>query len=332
MKISMAIIIVLLIVSSKSYSQETLETTINAYAPEGHHFQGHNKYSSLATFNGNIYVFSMDNLRRPYINKIDETDSDNIETALIDTNETDIYRVFDDAHHRFAIGIDQLGYIHVIGDMHHGNLGSKRDVSVDNPLPERFNGSIGGQMYWVSDSPEDISSFSFVGFDSLRAIPCNGLTYAHIEPDLNGKLYMAGRQSVRAPRQHIPGTMGLSLWRYDITKNSWEELQLTIMTLQIKMLFFQALFGNLTDTAEKRCGIKDILIVLNLTTITDYTFSVLLMLMTLMMVQHMFYMPILTMVEYLCPKDFQMIFMESILVFFGMKISIPDFSINKFKL
>jgi len=224
MKIYMAIIMVLLIVSSKSYSQETLETAINAYAPEGHHFQGHNKYSSLATFNGNIYVFSMDNLRRPYINKIDETDSDNIQTALIDTIETDIYRVFDDVHHRFAIGIDQLGYIHVIGDMHHGNLGSKRDVSVDNPLPKRFNGSIGGQMYWVSDRPEDISSFSFVGFDSLRAIPCNGLTYAHIEPDLNGKLYMVGRQSVRAPRQHIPGTMGLSLWRYDITKNSWEEL------------------------------------------------------------------------------------------------------------
>lgn len=183
MKIYMAIIMVLLIVSSKSYSQETLETAINAYAPEGHYFQGHNKYSSLATFNGNIYVFSMDNLRRPYINKIDETDSDNIQTALIDTIETDIYRVFDDVHHRFAIGIDQLGYIHVIGDMHHGNLGSKRDVSVDNPLPKRFNGSIGGQMYWVSDRPEDISSFSFVGFDSLRAIPCNGLTYAHIEPD-----------------------------------------------------------------------------------------------------------------------------------------------------
>ena len=59
----------------------------------------------------------MDSIRRPYINKIDETNSSNIETALLDTCETDIYRVFDDAHHRFDIGIDENGYIHVIGDM-----------------------------------------------------------------------------------------------------------------------------------------------------------------------------------------------------------------------
>lgn len=223
-KLFTVIILTLLMLASNSYSQDILETTINAYAPEGHHFQGHNKYCSLATFNGNIYVFSMDSLRRPYINKIDEMDSGNIETALIDKDETDIYRVFDDAHHRFAIGIDMLGYIHIIGDMHHGNLGSKRDQSTDTPLPERFYGSIGNQMYWISDKPEDISSFSFVGFNSLRAIPCNGLTYTHIEQDLNGVLYMAGRQSVRNPRMHTPGTMGLSLWRYDIVSKSWEEL------------------------------------------------------------------------------------------------------------
>ncbi len=223
MKISMAIIIVLLIVSN-SYSQETLETTINAYAPEGHHFQGHNKYSSLVTFNGNIYVFSMDDLRKPYINKIDENNSSNIETALIDTDENDIYRVFDNGHHRFTIGIDQLGYIHILGDMHHGNLGSGRDESTDNPLPDRFNGSIGDQMYWISDNPEDISSFSFVGFDASKAVPCNGLTYETLETDNDGVLYMTGRQSVRDPRIHTPGTMGLSLWRYNLSTSSWDEL------------------------------------------------------------------------------------------------------------
>ncbi len=224
MKIAVIVTLIFLTLVSKCYSQNVLKTTISAYAPIGHHFQGHNKYSSLVTFNGNIYVFSMDSLRRPYINKIDETNSDSIQTTLIDTIETDIYRVFDDAHHRFAIGIDQSGYIHIIGDMHHGNLGSKRDKSIDNPLPNRFNGSIGNQMYWISDKPEDISSFSFVGFDSHRAIPCNGLTYAHIESDLNGVMYLAGRQSVRKPKEHLPGTMGLSLWRYDISSKSWQEL------------------------------------------------------------------------------------------------------------
>ena len=143
MKLYTVIILVFFVITNNSYSQNNLETTINAYAPIGHHFQGNNKYSSVVTYNGYIYVFSMDTLRRPYINKIDETNSGSIETVLIDKDETDIYRVFDDVHNRFSIGIDEQGYIHVIGDMHHGNLGSTRNVSTDNPLPERFNGSIG---------------------------------------------------------------------------------------------------------------------------------------------------------------------------------------------
>ncbi len=212
------------VIGSSVSSQEILPVSINAFAPEGHHFQEHNLYSTLVTFNGNIYVFSMDTIRRPYINKIDETNSSIIETALLDTSETDIYRVFDNLHNRFSLGIDQHGYIHIIGDMHHGNLGSNRDNSIDNPLPERFVGSFGDQMYWISDRPEDISSFSFVGFDTLRHIPCNGLSYYHIETDNNGRLYMAGRQSVRDPKIHVPGTMGLSLWRYSISEKSWEEL------------------------------------------------------------------------------------------------------------
>ncbi len=222
-KMVSAIVVIFSLVTGAS-SKETLQATVNAYAPVGHHFQGNNKYSSLATFNGNIYVFSMDSQRRPYISKIAETDRDSIKTSALDTDETDVYRVFDNDHHHFAIGIDKRGYIHVIGDMHHGNLGSKRNKSMENPLPARFRGSIGDQMYWISDRPEDIASFSFVGFDQLKAIPCNGLTYAHIEPDCNGQLYMAGRQSVRNPKTHIPGTMGLSLWRYDLLKKSWKEL------------------------------------------------------------------------------------------------------------
>ena len=51
-KLSTVIILTLLILASNSYSQDILETTINAYVPKGHHFQGHNKYCSLATFNG----------------------------------------------------------------------------------------------------------------------------------------------------------------------------------------------------------------------------------------------------------------------------------------
>ncbi len=218
--------ILLLVLTTLNIQSATrhIETSINATAPDGHHFQGHNQYSSLTTFNGNIYVFSMDEKRRPYINKINETDPKSIETSLIDKDETDIYSVYDNGHHRFSIGVDQKGYIHVFGDMHHGNQGSGRSSDTKNPLPTRFKGSIGDQMYWISDAPEDISSFTFVGFDPDKALPCNGLTYEHIEYDNNRKMYLVGRQSVRTPRAHVPGTMGLSLWRYDIKKKSWEEL------------------------------------------------------------------------------------------------------------
>ncbi|NOR74992.1 MAG: hypothetical protein GQ525_07515, partial [Draconibacterium sp.] len=80
MKVYLVIILVFFMITNNSYSQDTLETTINAYAPIGHHFQGNNKYSSVVSYNEYIYVFSMDTLRRPYINKIDETNSGSIET------------------------------------------------------------------------------------------------------------------------------------------------------------------------------------------------------------------------------------------------------------
>ncbi len=217
-------------------AEEDLAMSINVYAPEGHIFQGHNQYTSLLTYKRNIYIFSLDEIRRPYISKIDETNSNKIETFLLDTdenNESDIYRIFNDGHHRFSLGVDEDGYIHVIGDMHHGSGdtgagGSSRmekdednDSIIDNPLPERFHGAYGGQMYWISDNPEDISSFTFVGKDADRHYPCNRTTYNYFRQDREGTLFLAGRQSVREPKSHEQGTLGLCLARYDNSSKKW---------------------------------------------------------------------------------------------------------------
>ncbi len=211
--------------------EEKLKITLNTSAPDGHIFQGHNQYSSLVSYKGNIYVFSLDDIRRPYINKIDEADSKKIETALLDTDEEDIYCVYDDGHHRFSIGIDEDGYIHVIGDMHHGSgdtgAGGSSRMESDNPLPERFHGAYGGQMYWVSDNPEDISSFTFVGKDAKKRFPCNRTTYNYFRQDKKGTLYLAGRQSVREPKSHEQGTLGLCLARYDNGNKEWVMLGAT---------------------------------------------------------------------------------------------------------
>jgi hypothetical protein len=201
---------------------ETMKVTVNAVAPEGHRFQAHNQYTSLATFKGNIYAVSYDSARRPYLHKVDE-DTERCERGPLDRNEKDVYRAYADGHHLFSIGIDRDGYIHVLGDMHHGGDPWYRRKS-DNPLPKRFHGSHGGQMYWVSDRPEDISRFSFMGKDAQRHIPCHHLSYAYFRTDVNGTLYMAARQSVRRPRRHVPGTMGMGLWRYDAERKRWTAL------------------------------------------------------------------------------------------------------------
>jgi len=237
MELSMFIVIrylltFILILSSSSYAGEkNLEITKNAYAPEDHIFQGHNQYSSLITYKGFMYIFSLDAQNRPYINKIDEMDSDNIETGLIDADENDIYRVYNDGHHKFSLGIDEDGYIHVIGDMHHGSgdtgAGGSGRMDSNNPLPERFHGAYGGQMYWISDNPEDISSFTFLGKDTTKRYPCNRTTYNYFRQDRKGTLYLAGRQSVREPKSHEQGTLGLCLARYDNSIKEWKMLGAT---------------------------------------------------------------------------------------------------------
>jgi hypothetical protein len=212
------------------------DVKIDAYAPEGHVFQARNQYTPLVTFNGNIYVFSLDKNRRPYINKIKEGDSSSIQTALIDKNEDDIYRVYDDGHHRFSLALDKKGYIHIFGDMHNGSGGVPRGsggsrgrggsgrFNSDNPLVKRFHGTFGGQLYWVSKRPEDISSFILMGFDADRHVPLNSITDHYIKTDNNGEIYFGCRQQVKTRKSHTPGIMGLGLCHYDVNKRKWNAL------------------------------------------------------------------------------------------------------------
>jgi hypothetical protein len=212
-------------------STEKLKLTINAEAPEGHYFEAQNIYSSSVTFNGNIYVISFEKderayfAGRPYLNKIDENNANNIETRLLDTNDIDVYSKFDDPHHRFAIDIDKDGYIHVIGDLHHGAGGSGKGGSqryaTANYLPTRFHNGYGEQMYWISENPEDISSFIFIGDDINRHFPANRTSYNYFIRDNDGELYMAGRQSVQENKSNVPGRLALYLSKYDCITKSW---------------------------------------------------------------------------------------------------------------
>jgi hypothetical protein len=209
-----------------SIEDETVVLTVNAEIADADNFTfgSTNQYSTVVSRNGYIYVCWNDADYRPFLTKIDEKTGSS-QTYPLDADEEDVYYAYADGHHQFSMGIDKDGYIHVLGDLHHGGNPWYRPPS-DNPLPERFNGAepYGWQLYWVSEQPEDISDFEFVGDEGDRVFPGWNFTYYHFETDMNGELYMMCRCSVREPRAHEPGTMGLGLFKYDADTRQWTAL------------------------------------------------------------------------------------------------------------
>ncbi len=206
---------------------EIVEININAEIADADNFTfgSTNQYTTVVTRNGYIYVCWNDGDYRPFLTKIDEQTGSS-QTFPLDHNEEDLYRAYPDGHHQFSMGIDKDGYIHILGDMHHGGNPFYRQESEEYPLPERFSGAepYGWQLYWVSQQPEDISAFEFVGDDADRVFPGWQFTYYHFANDVNGELYMMARCSMREPRAHEPGTMGLGLYRYDLQQRQWTAL------------------------------------------------------------------------------------------------------------
>lgn len=201
--------------------------TLDGLAPAGHTFFERNLNSPMQTFEGYIYIMSHDAGFRPFVNKYKvggrpeaENPSEPVASFLLDKDEVDVYRVFDNSHHQFSVGVDAAGYIHIIGDMHHGGQGSHR-AEKGSPLPERFHNEYGDQMYWISDNPEDVTSFTFVGSDPTRNIPAGDISYHYIKNDNDNTLYMGCRQSVKRTRRHVTGIMGHGLFRYDPWEKKW---------------------------------------------------------------------------------------------------------------
>jgi len=211
--------------------EETLslneEVTIDGYAPDGHNFYSRNLNSPMQTFEDHVYIVSHDEEFRPFVNKYKvggntgaEFPYQPVNSSPLDKDEVDVYTALNDSHHQFSLGVDAAGYIHIIGDMHHGGKGSHRDDK-GFPLSERFHNDYGDQMYWISDNPKDVTSFSFVGNDPTRNIPAGDITSHYITNDNNNKLYMGCRQSVKRKRKHIVGIMGHGMFGYDSVAKKW---------------------------------------------------------------------------------------------------------------
>lgn len=125
------------------------------------------------------------------------------------------YHILHDGHHGFAIGVDEDGYLHITGDMHnypHANIGH---------LPSRYQS--GTVMYWKSDHPEDITSFTWLG-DSPGMRPAGfGHSYASFFNDHRGRLYYSSRSW--STMSWIPGKKNCaSLSRYNADSGTWTDM------------------------------------------------------------------------------------------------------------
>ena len=77
-------------------------------------FQSTEPYTQIWHFGNSTYIVWVDAKQRAWVTQV--TNGTPV-TAPIDTGAD--YLVQADGHHRFSLGLDKNGYIHVTGDMHH---------------------------------------------------------------------------------------------------------------------------------------------------------------------------------------------------------------------
>ena len=164
--------------------------------------------SPLVTHNGSIYLVWIDDQLRTRIAK-KSPDGSIATNVIFEQTDPDQY------HNESSIGIDRDGCVHVVGNMHNSPYGRGDD---GNPYYEH------PWQYKVSDWPEDIYSFSFVGDDPERTIPGTWITYPLFARDRQGVLHIAFRHRVRFNTGWSPGIMAGAVARYDAAARKWRML------------------------------------------------------------------------------------------------------------
>ena len=194
-------------VSSEKIEVSTLFTTSEVdFSENANSLIPTNSVTALSTFNGNTYFVWVDNQSHPRVTKIS---ADGVTTRRLDPDDN--YKVQNDSHHTFSLGIDSQGYIHIAGDMH--------NFEPSDDYLDKFDNA--NMMYWVSSSAEDISQFDFLGDNQSRAVPGYKFTYPKFYNDRNMELYMLAR--INLMDQWTPGVRSLALYRYNTQTKAWVE-------------------------------------------------------------------------------------------------------------
>jgi hypothetical protein len=172
-------------------------------------------YSSVWHFKDSTYFTWVDTNHRAWV-----TQMTNGKVISVPVDAQADYQVQPDGHHRFSLGVDSAGYIHVTGDMHHY---SNLTTSVINPYPVRYQKQT--ILYWKSNKPGDISGgFSYAGgLNAPTAIPGGGWMMGRFFTDNNGVLYYSSFVHAYESSTNA-GQMAVGLYIYNTTTQTWKAI------------------------------------------------------------------------------------------------------------
>lgn len=170
-------------------------------------------FTPLCHFKDSTFLVWVDANWRPWVTQLDSNGTPT--TVPLDNNPD--YTAQPDGHHRFSLGVDKLGYIHITGDMHHYFDGT---TGVIHDYPARYQKQT--ILYWKSNQPMSVSGgFSFAGqYGSATAIPGSGWMSGRFFTDNNGELYYSSQVHAYEAADNS-GQMAVGLYKYDTSAKTW---------------------------------------------------------------------------------------------------------------
>lgn len=223
--------------STYDLNQETYQAELIWSAPAHAelNFRSYHYYPQAVTCKDYTYVVYADPDRYPMVAKINNADPSQVTVKNLDTNYG---QMLDDGHHTIAIGVDKDGYIHVSGDMHNYSI-----YDSESHMPASYQD--GHCNYWRSDSPEDITAFTWYGDQVKKAPQGRGFTYMGFFNDMFGELYYYSRLAAGGNYRVY------SMSRYDTSTGEWTTLGgTTLDDPYLKMIY--------EDNDEKSSGYSKI--------------------------------------------------------------------------
>lgn len=178
-------------------------------------------YTPLCRYGDSTYMVWVDANYRALVTQV--RDSGEVTTVPVDA-QTD-YQVQQDGHNRFSIGVDQKGYLHVTGDMHHYSN------YTTGTYPLRYQKQ--QMMYWRSKDPQNLNSgFTYCGqWGSPLCIPGCGWMLGRFFSDNNGVLYYSSMcHAYEASNNN--GQMAVGLYKYDVNTGTWSAFGNSVLNIQ----------------------------------------------------------------------------------------------------